>query len=181
MKNLIFRPTCILLFLLSFACNEEEIVPTENQSAFELKYFAINPKIDFSTTYDLSKVKLEDVISESISELYKQDLSDINNRGSKSEDVVVMIDFIISKNQVTVTPSSYARGIEEESDDSKCGGQAGDGWKSYDVCYSEECVRAASVQAANDLSLRLTAGMCMDIRVKRNTLSARVCGRIVSC
>lgn len=174
-----------MLLLLIVGCGKEK---TEVLNEDLLENFSIKPDIDFRVTYDLSKISLEDVISKTMDELYSDDMTeDIEMRSGGSEEqqgniTFVAVDFLISDTQVTVvTVVGEDSVLGEASDDDKCGGKAGDGWKSYGTCFTKECVETKSGEAATELSNSLTPGKCLDIRVKRNTLNARVCGRVISC
>lgn len=153
------------------------------ESAFE------NLNIDFGkpVTYTYSTSSERDLIIESIiRDVYEVDLhSNVNAHGQIISDEF-SVNIVVSEwtktivlypepvNPVVVSNQTYG-------DNEDCGGKAGDGWKSYGTCMSKKCVEDKSKDAAADLSSSLTSGKCLDIRVKRNAINARVCGRVIDC
>lgn len=188
MKNVFTKIFCILsLSIFIIGCSEEKSdIIEEDTISNELKDgFSISIGVDMTNTYDLSKISLEEVFENTMKAFYEEDMTEsfLARNGDSDTDEnssFLAVDFHITETQVIVTTSS-GNDVSSATDDEKCGGDNGDGWKSYGLCVSRTCVEEKTAEAAQELSLQLQPGKCLDIRVKRNTLSARVCGRLVSC
>ncbi len=181
-KLFILLSVCVLLA----SCETEQIevesvesVQAKDLSNGDTKLFTtewdgLSIGLDLTSTYDYDQDKLNQVIEQVVADLYAHEFD--------NEDEFFFVDIFVGGGQIIVTPGG---GTTEPSvvpnGDEKCGGKEGDGWKSYGKCYTEECVKEKSSEAATKLGASLESGEFLDIRVKRNTLNARVCGRIVKC
>lgn len=164
----------VTLFLLS--CNKEEGVGQIDYS--EIKFDFSEMKIDMNTAFDRSDYEFDVIVKQLTAELFEMELEKKNLKNG----------YYFSGYNMTITPSQYlvkpiygTTPVNPTGDDKKCGGQEGDGWKSYGTCSSEACVQNKLVEASEDLSGSLGNGDCLDLRVKRNLLGARVCDRVISC
>ncbi len=191
-NNLSVKMWMILIILtpLFFSCTSEtNIKSSENNLVPDDLSISIDPTTP--TTYDLNKISLDQLMTDLNRELFESKLDNNHSRTTtgtgdveETSTTYVGYDMTINlqDNLVVVTPIEGTNPISPGSDDSvKCGGKKGDGWTSYGVCHSESCVKEKSAEAVSDLKSNLQSGKCMDIRVKRNTLSARVCARVVDC
>ena len=132
-----------------------------------------------TSTFDLNKISIEDIIELTVNELYSQNQStDLNQKNQDSTDEFIDgFDININGDLVTVSPI-----FDDPLDpvtEGACG--SGEGWKKYKTCYTESCVKTNVEKASAELSAALESGQCMDLRVKRNLTNAVVCGRVVSC
>ena len=166
---------CLILSLVLFSSSCEKENPTE------LPENGLNLELDFSSSdfnmknqFDLNKVSIEQIIQLTVNELYSVDFEDnLMKNNPNTYALVDGFDINIKDDLVTVSP------IVNPVQSGACG--SGSGWSKYATCDSESCIRSEMKKTAEKLSEKLTAGKCMDIRVKRNPLSAVVCGRIVDC
>lgn len=144
-------------------------------------------RMDFTkpVVYNFSGEEEQDVILKKISEeIFEVELFEsVDKEGRKMMDeFTVNISINRDLGIITVNPGPITPAIITYGDNEDCGGKAGDGWKSYGTCMSAKCVEDKSKTAAADLKASdLKSGQCFDLRVKRNTLNARVCARIISC
>lgn len=177
----------LVLSLVFTGCTNDKSENIEDNSLSSelLDGFTIRAGIDMTTTYELSKTTIDDVLTTTIKALYDDDLFEafeMRNDESQQDDnfTFIAVDFKITDTQIIVTTIS-GNEVMASSDDEKCGGENGDGWTNYGLCMTRACVETKTAEAAQDLSLSLQPGQCLDIRVKRNLLNARVCGRVISC
>jgi hypothetical protein len=175
----------ILIFVLSVAvgsCSQEQEVNEQDNQSYIADDFSIDlGKNFFSSEFDLNNVDRDLIINEYVKELVDYELIQSKSGSTQS---YVAIDININENIMTITPITGTEPIATNGDDEKCGGRSGDGWKDYGTCgpvNGERCVKEKSTEAAAEKQLSLTAGKCLDIRVKRNTFGARVCARVISC
>jgi hypothetical protein len=163
MKIYIFKSALFLLLLSCFSCNRDNAISKDEK---ELNLENINLggsiKINMTSTFDLNQYDLDQLLTCIVKELYEIDLDEeVSNNSDivlNSVDPVakfVAVDLIISGDLLILEPISGIEPILTLGDDEDCGGKTGDGWTSY--------------------------GKCLDLRVKRNLLSARVCARVVDC
>jgi|SRR5690625_703554 len=178
---------CFSLLCVSCTENQLDKLETENVSLipddFHISFDPSTP-----TTFKLGEVNLSDLITSLNQELYEINFEEvINNEGySLKSETQIYIGYNLNINGnteiITIQPIFGPRDNKSESsDDKKCGGEDGDNWKLYGTCMSEDCVEVLSNQAAKELKKELKSGKCLDIRVKRNPLNARVCGRVIDC
>lgn len=163
----------LALATLTYSCEQENVSDLpENGLNLDVDFSDID--LNMTTSFDLNKVSIGQIIDLTINELYSKDFNDnLESRSKNSiDDAVDGFDININDDIITVTPIS-------EPDDDACG--SGSGWKKFGTCYSESCVKSKMEKASKELSSKLESGQCMDLRVKRNTLNAVVCGRVVSC
>lgn len=183
-SSLKFLIMCLCLILV-VSCSEDDVKINQKENQINQKEnqslipdnFSIELGEGFlTTTWDLRTYKLEDIMELAISDLYQTEEVD--------DGIFIGVDFHvqIQDSMLIVQPvSGDFEPTTSEDDSVKCGGQKGDGWKSFAVCHSESCVKKESKDAATKLKANLSIGKCLDIRVRRTTFSARVCGRIVDC
>ncbi|OIQ21651.1 MAG: hypothetical protein BM557_02315 [Flavobacterium sp. MedPE-SWcel] len=133
-------------------------------------------------------VEKDSIIDSIVKDLYEVELKshlDENNQLILDELAVNILindfDKTITLQPEPITQVLIYSSSPGDTDDEKCGGQEGDGWKSYGKCYDESCVSSKSAEAADDLSYQLGNNKCLDVRVKRNALYARICARVISC
>jgi hypothetical protein len=185
----IYSKICFVMSLsiVCMGCTNDKVETNEENSlSSELQGgFTIDAGIDIITTYNLSETSVDEVLATTIKALYAEDMSEAfllrNGESQQDEDLsFVAVDFKITETQIIVTTST-GNEVMASSDDEKCGGENGDGWTNYGLCVTRACVETKTAEAAQDLSLSLQPGQCLDIRVKRNLLNARVCGRVISC
>jgi len=162
------------IVLFSLSCGKEN--PTdlpEDGLSLELDF----SNLDFKMTnqFDLNKVSIDEIIELTVNELYSKEFdNNIMSKNQHSKDYYVDgFDINIKGDIVTLNP------INDPVVNDACG--SGNGWKKYATCYSESCVKSEMEKAGKDLSDKLKSGEFMDIRVKRNSINAIVCGRLIAC
>ena len=184
----------ILLSILLFgACTEKRTdaaLPTPEDETATENAFILNPmgwnldlKIDFTSYFDLNEEPLDSLVGLIATELFEAELTLPAHelQPASGETVFVEAALLISAEQLILTPITGVESISASGDDKNCGGADGDGWKSYGTCKDEICVEKLIREATDDLRPSLKIGKCLDIRVRRTLLSARVCARIVPC
>ncbi len=197
MKKILICAFTISAIIFASCSNDETTQPQESSEELTPEGVAHGVaegvsamRIDFtqSITYNYSTATQKDSIIETIIvDIFDVDLHSYNDSEGKfiSDEFAVNIIVNESSKTITVQPEPIYQIIvtnsDEDDDNKKCGGKEGDGWKSYGTCMSEPCVSDKSKAAAEELSDSLVQGKCLDIRVKRNTLNARVCARVISC
>jgi hypothetical protein len=183
---------CIVIFS---SCSQDKINKddTINQDdKINLNNIDWDISINFTTTYDLKKYDLNKLISAVVKELYETDMKEVQaeaqdissiTQAMASVETFLAVDFVFNFEDdiLIVTPTPGIGTPEPLGDDEDCGGKQGDGWTSYGTCRSEVCVETKVREATAALSKDLTSGKCLDVRVKRNALSARVCARLIDC
>ena len=164
----------LLVFTLS--C-EQENVSDLPENGLNLELDLSNVDFKMTNQFDLNKISLEKVIELTVLELYSKDFDEnimMKNQNSTSTDEFIDgFDININDDIISISP------ITDPVVEGECG--SGDGWKKYGTCYSESCVKSKMEKASKELSDKLESGKCMDLRVKRNTLNAVVCGRVIDC
>ena len=185
-----------LLLMIFTSCSNDEKTKSNEESTELTTEGVANAvaegisamRIDFTQPilYNYTNAAEKDSIIKSIIEdVYDVDLKSHKDQGQLiSDEFSVNILINESSKTITLQPEQIVQvimssGGSDEDDNKKCGGQPGDGWKSYGTCTSKPCVKEKSEEAASDYTL--VSGKCLDIRIKRNTLNARVCARLVSC
>ncbi len=181
MRNLL-KATVVVCLAFLVSCETEapetEITPDTNQTVNNTDFLNTMdwPGIDlgegsFITTYNVEHQDLDQIIDQVIDGLFSHEF--------ENEGEFIFADIRVGGGQIIVTPGSgtVEPVVIANGDDEDCGGKEDDGWKSFGKCYSEECVKEKSEKAGEDLKESLTSGKCLDIRVKRNLLNVRVCGR----
>lgn len=174
-------------FVMTSCSDQAENLNPEQGISEGISAGASAMRIDFTrpVSYEFSTPAEEDaVISEIIKDVYDVELVHTIDRDGNEVQDEFSINIVINRDlgSIIVTPKPVQQVIITNGDNEDCGGKPGDGWKSYGSCQSKSCVEDKSKQAAKDLSKDgLSTGKCLDIRVKRNTFSATVCGRVISC
>ncbi|WP_458626388.1 hypothetical protein [Winogradskyella sp. PC D3.3] len=166
----------LLLPLIMFAIScEQENVSDLPENGLNLELDLSNVDFKMTNQFDLNKVSLDDVIELTIKELYSKDYDEnimMKNQNSTDE-FIDGFDINIKDDLITISP------ITDPVVNGACG--SGSGWKKFGTCYSESCVKSKMEAASKELSDKLGSGQCMDLRVKRNSLNAVVCGRVIDC
>ena len=132
-------------------------------------------------SYDSDEQK-QLIINDFIAEIYEVELQGYTENGIEySEELSFVININENLRIITIKPELRPGvfPILTTNGDEDCG--SGEGWKLYATCMSEPCVKEKSEEAGEDLSKKLSPGKCLDIRVKRNTFNAKVCGRVIPC
>lgn len=179
-----------LLFVMAigfYSCSSDE--STENTQNLNLtKSISFSPKLNFDkpTTFKRSDVNVDSLLNNVVSELYSFDINSGTSKKEISSDKNLEnydgVDIKIGEELIEITPIYGTNPPLEGSDDNAdCGGKSGDGWQKFATCRSEDCVKKETETAVKQLTNSLSSGKCRDIRIKRNTLSATVCARVVSC
>lgn len=189
MKNFFY--TLTFLFVL-FSCSDDQENAQTTEPDFAMaaaRGLAAGLEMDFDKPIVMTfetDAHAQEIMDNVANEIFEIELLEgIDKNKEFYEEVAV--DFLINYDNRTITiipePVQRFPGIvQAHADDNEaCGGKAGDGWKSYGTCFSENCVKEKSVEAAADLRKQVSSGKCLDVRIKRNTTNARVCARVVSC
>jgi hypothetical protein len=166
-----------LVFLL-FSCENENLSNLPD-SGLDINLDLNESNFKMTSTFDLNKISIEDIIELTVNELYSQNQSaDLYQKNQDSTDEFIDgFDININDDIVIITPI-YDDPLEPVTEGA-CG--SGQGWIKYKTCFSEECVKTNVEKASAILSASLESGQCMDLRVRRTLTSAVVCGRVVSC
>ncbi len=177
MKNVI---SLLIIFITIFSCQEEQLDLLSNDDfsldgAFDglgIGKSLRDPVVLKRSEYDINNIIKE--ISEASFEIgnYTSANSETPSLTQDGFDVKIDPEYIV------ITPI-----IDEpipDSDDKDCGGKEGDGWKSYGRCWTESCVEDKMKEAAEELG-EPGVGECLDIRVRRTKVAARVCARMTDC
>ncbi|QYJ68905.1 hypothetical protein [Flavobacterium litorale] len=147
-------------------------------------------RIDFTqpTTFNYTtEIERDSIIGTITVEIFEGELNSYRNeQGQLISDEIAANILINEREKTIIVQPEPLLGVviysnPEDDDNKKCGGKAGDGWKSYGICYTDSCAENKSKEAAADLRKTLRSGQCLDIRIKRNATNARVCARVVSC
>jgi len=188
MKNVLIRSTFLVLAFFLFSCSGDNASNKNSDLNPTFENFNLDLKIDWTSTFNLNEYDLDQLVGEIVKELYEFDVTEqrkYSNSGiipNSSETVpYIAADLIFNDNILTVIPICGEEPIVPQGDNEDCGGKAGDGWTSYGTCMKESCVEELVKEATSALSSNLTRGKCLDIRIKRNLLNARVCARVVDC
>ncbi len=175
--------TCISLFM--FSCSTNESVNDSNEN-LTIPIFSID--LNLQTVFERKNVSLEDLLETLVSEIYEFELDDVEINPETislspeiSSENYFGVDISITEHLIIINPISGQQPISAHGDDAKCGGEQGDGWKSYGTCISESCVADKIAEVKATLSESVTSGTCLDVRIKRNLTNARVCARVISC
>lgn len=135
-----------------------------------------------------SEFQRDSIIESVVKEIYKIELRTWQNASNEQVSEEFSANVIINEGlgiiQIGGNPMSEViipTNPVSNGDDADCGGKAGDGWKSFGTCTNQDCTETKSKEAAAELKKGLSSGKCLDIRIKRNLLNARVCARIVNC
>jgi|GEM_PF-4321495 len=200
--------TAFLVMLSFVACSENEELSTSSQME---EKFSTNGKkeLDFTnfklsldsgwffqstpdyllpeakdliiSTFYLKNTDLNELIAKLTQELFTEWQEEDSREKEFGEEVLLGFNINIKDDLINVYPIVGITPISDTEDDKICGGQDGDGWKNFGTCRSQTCVREKMEEATLELSEGLKSGQCVDIRIKRNALSANVCGRVISC
>lgn len=179
-----------LLFVIAigfYSCSSDE--STEKiQETNLIKDIGFSPKLDFDkpVTFKRSEVNVDSLLNNVVSELYSLDINSGVSKKEISSDKNLEnydgVDIKIGEEFIEITPIYGTNPpLEGADDNADCGGKSGDGWQKFATCRSEDCVKKETETAVKQLTNSLSSGKCRDIRIKRNTLSATVCARVVSC
>jgi len=175
---------CLLISIITFnSCSSNEV---ENTELDNIELNDLDFKLDFNTTTKIKRdgVDINSFLMNIVDELYDVDLNENILMARNSDEALLNfngVDIFIDDTFITINPISGVEAPVIYGDNEDCGGSAGDGWKVYGTCMSEKCVKEKMEEAAKKLSASLSSGKCMDVRIKRNSLNAKVCGRVVNC
>lgn len=167
--------TLIIAFLLFCgitACSTDDTQDIEQEEAIDLSNLELgdiskNLDLDYDYVFDLSKTSINVAVDSITTGFYAQ-----TPPAGKRLELQIGSDGSFLVGNITEHPTStYA--------DEDCG--EGENWESFGTCHSKSCVEDKSADAAVELVDELGSGECMDIRIKRNTFSVEVCGRVISC
>lgn len=188
----IFPKTLFLALLLGllFSCSEnpDQTLQSFKWDKIDLSGLSINVS---PVTIDLKDYPLDQLLKDISAEIYETDINQTAKIMKISSDMELFLGANLlvdgETNRAILTPLEWTSKIPTENtriasgdDHLICGGQVGDGWTSYGTCLSQECVTEMMLAAAEDLG-EPGVGQCLDLRVVRNLLNARVCGRLTSC
>ncbi len=170
-----------LLFIVFTACEQEQLVQEENLVPDDWSFIAegvMKPIVLSRECLDM-----DSLLDEIVKELHEIDYSEYETGARYNDELGFYngVDILISEEEVTLTPIEGENPPITADDNEDCGGKAGDCWKSCGTSSSESGTKALAEQASDDLKPKLSGGKCMDIRIKRNTFSAPVCSRVISC
>lgn len=184
-KAVIFTFCCSITFSCSETIDQNQ--PPLSLGKLDLSELSIklNP-----VTIDLNEYPLDQLLKDVGEELYQIDIHGVEQRMKLTSLELAVVGVRIQvdgeKNEALLTPIEFSESKNEnyriatEDDNALCRGQPGEGWTSYSNCTGHECVQEMMMAAADDLG-EPGVGECLDLRVVRTLLSARVCGRLVDC
>lgn len=130
----------------------------------------------FTTSIDLDEYNIEDVLSELSEELFSED--DI----SENEYHELITIYNVEKNILTVKskidnlPEAEMKEERTTYSNNKCG--EGEGWRYFETCRSESCVRAAMEITMSYFVDDLIIGGCIETRTLRTLTGVVICGRV---
>ncbi|MGR7813180.1 hypothetical protein [Lacinutrix undariae] len=165
----------------TYSCTTED---QNTQDDLSLNDISFDINIDMTTTLKREGTDIDALLSDIVDELYNTELSEVNALAYRvdsntQEQPYIEFQVLINKDNITITPIEGTEPVNPDGDNEDCGGRKGDGWKLYGSCMSESCVKKKAEKATAELKDGLGTGKCLDIRVKRNALNAKVCGRII--
>lgn len=167
-----------LVAIIVCACEEKVEAPDDKFDLSGINFDGLN--LDLKTTYSLKEKSLEEIAALISKELFEDGLGSSANLDEISPDFQGA-DLLIDPVSEIVIIEPIEGTAPEGTDDEKCGGEDGDGWTSHGKCVSQSCVETKLTQAAISRADDLDTGECLDLRVVKKSLYARVCSRIKTC
>jgi hypothetical protein len=177
MKNLL-KMLILFVALVPMAC-EDDNVNTDDELDLSNLTFENFPPMLGPVKVSLKEYPLEKIFADLAAEILSDDLGASSDSKSRinGDESLIGVDLTIYEEteEVLITPLT---GTISDGDDEKCGGKKGDGWKFYGSCLSETCVKNTLEKAGEDQG-EPAAGKCLELRVRRTTAEAKICGRTI--